>query len=119
MNTLLELVEWGEWLHDQSSQIYVAKVGLKLWPLNLPFDALQSANFLSPINLPHRLIVLWFNNTSTPVGHFVSSSRERKTTDRGESTGDEREGQGERKMIESEETEEKKTFPLYPYLQQG
>ena len=26
---------------------------------------------------------------------------------------------GERKMIDSEETEEIKTFPLYPYLLQG
>ena len=37
-----------------------------------------------------------------------------------ESTGDEREGQGrKRNKNENEETEEIKTFPLYPYLLQG
>ena len=54
---------------------------------------------------------------STLVGHFVSSPRERKKRD---SRGDEREGQGrKRNRNESEETEEIKTFPLYPYLLQG
>ena len=53
---------------------------------------------------------------STFVGHFVSSPREREKRDR----GDERKGQGrKRKMNESEETEEIKTFTLYPYLLQG
>ena len=37
----------------------------------------------------HRLIVLGFNDTSTLVGHFVSSPREREKRD---SRGDEREG---------------------------
>ena len=66
------------------------------------------------------LIVLGFNNTSTLVGHFVSSPREREKRERRDSSGDEREGQG-RKMNrnESEETEEMKTIPLYPYLLQG
>ena len=36
-----------------------------------------------------RLIVLGFNDTSTLVGHFVSSPREREKRD---SKGDEREG---------------------------
>ena len=54
-------------------------------------------------------IVLGFNDTSTLEGHFVSESR-----------GDEREGQGrKRNRNESEETEEIKTFPLYPYPLQG
>ena len=40
--------------------------------------------------------------------------------DRRESRGDEREGQGrKRNRNESEETEEIKTFPLYPYPLQG
>ena len=65
------------------------------------------------------LIVLGFNNKSTLVGHFVSSPREREKRDRRDSRGNEREGQGERKMNDSEETEEIKTFPLYPYLLQG
>ena len=66
------------------------------------------------------LIVLGFNNTSPLVGHFVSSPREREKRERRDSSGDEREGQG-RKMNrnESEETEEMKTIPLYPYLLQG
>ena len=62
------------------------------------------------------LIVLGFNDASTLEGHFVSSIREREKRDRRESRGDEREGQGrKRNRNESEETEEIKTFPLYPY----
>ena len=40
----------------------------------------------------HReiLIVLGFNDTSTLVGHFVSSPREREKRDRRDSRGDER-----------------------------
>ena len=56
--------------------------------------------------------MLGFNNTSTLVGHFVLSPREREKRDRRDSRGDEREGQGRmREMNESEETEEIKTFP--------
>ena len=63
------------------------------------------------------LIVLGFNDTSTLVGHFVSSPREKEKRD---SRRGEREGQGrKRDKSESEETEEIKTFPLYPYLLQG
>ena len=66
------------------------------------------------------LIVLGFNDTSTLVGHFVLSSREREKRDRRGSRGDDREGQGrKRNRNESEEIEERKTFPLYPYLLQG
>ena len=65
-------------------------------------------------------IVLGFNDTSTLVGHFVSSPREKEIRDRRDSRRDEREGQGRmRNRSESEETEEIKTFPLYPYLLQG
>ena len=74
-----------------------------------------------PCNLIEiRLIVLGFNDTSTLEGHFVSSPREREKRDRRESRGDEREGQGrKRNRNESEETEEIKTFPLYPHPLQG
>ena len=49
---------------------------------------------------------LGFNDTSTLVGHFVSSPREREKRDRRDSRGDEREGQGrKRNKNESEETE--------------
>ena len=66
------------------------------------------------------LIVLGFKDTSTLEGHFVSSPRVREKRDRRESRGDEREGQGrKRNRNESEETEEIKTFPLYPYPLQG
>ena len=66
------------------------------------------------------LIVLGFNNMSTLEGHFVSSPREREKRDRRKSRGDEREGQGrKRNRNESKETEEIKTFPLYPYPLQG
>ena len=58
------------------------------------------------------LIVLGFNNTSTLVGHFVSSLREREKIDRRHSRGDEREGKGrKRNRNEREEAEEIKTFP--------
>ena len=67
-----------------------------------------------------ELIVLGFNDTSTLVGHFVSSPREREKRDRRDSRGDERQEQGrKRKMNEPEETEEIKTSPLHPYLLQG
>ena len=47
--------------------------------------------------------MLGFNDTSTLVGHFVSSPQEREKRD---SRGDEREGQGKkRNRNESEETE--------------
>ena len=64
-------------------------------------------------------IVLGFNNTSTLVGHFMLSPRGREKRDR-DSRGVEREGQErKRNRNESEEMEEIKTFPLYPYLLQG
>ena len=80
----------------------------------LPQTILEESKF------DFRLIVLGFNDTSTLEGHFVSSPREREKRDRRESRGDEREGQGrKRNRNESEETEEIKTFPLYPYPLQG
>ena len=64
---------------------------------------------------PLSLDTARFNDTSTLVGHFVSSPREREKRDRRDSSRDEREGQGrKRKMNESEETEEIKTFPALP-----
>ena len=70
--------------------------------------------------LKFRLIVLGFNDTSTLVGHFVSSPREREKRYRRDSRGDEREEQKrKRNRNDSEETEEIKTFPLYLYLLQG
>ena len=65
------------------------------------------------------LIVLEFNDTSTLVGHFVSSPRERKKRDIRDSSGDERELQGRKRNRNESETEEIKTFPLYSYLLQG
>ena len=65
-------------------------------------------------------ILLGFNDTSTLVGIFVSSPREREKRYRRDSRRDEREEQGrKRNRNESEETEEIKTFPLNPYLPQG
>ena len=55
--------------------------------------------------------MLGFNDTSTLVGHFVSSPREREKRDRRDSRRDEREGQGrKRNMNESVETEETSKF---------
>ena len=60
-----------------------------------------------------------FKDRSILVGHYVSSPREREKSDRRDSRGDEREGQGrKRNRNESAETVEIETFPLYPYLLQ-
>ena len=60
--------------------------------------------------------MLGFNDTSTLVGHFVSSPRKKEI--RVEEI--KKEGQGrKRNRNESEETEEIKTFLFYPYLLQG
>ena len=71
---------------------------------------------------PRVTIVLlcWGLTTRQPLqGHFVLSPREREKTDRRDSRRDEREGLGRKRYRnESEETEEIKTFPLYPYLLQ-
>ena len=78
--------------------------------------------FLRVPRLPMFLCLnmLGFNDTSTLVGHFVLSPREREKRDRRDSRGDEREEQGRKKnRNESEETEEIKTFPIYPYLLKG
>ena len=73
-----------------------------------------------PISAGVDLIELGFNDTSTLVGHFVTSLRKREKRYRRDSRGDEREGQGrKRNRNESEETEEIKTFPLYPCLLKG
>ena len=81
-------------------------------------------NFLSPLpsalQLEIDLTELGFHDTSTFVGHFVSSPREREKRDRTDSRRDERDEQGRKSnRNESEETEEIKTFSLYPYLLQG
>ena len=104
------------------------------WPQGHPWDGDGANKNFRPIStiMPNMnefhqkvfkiwtLIVLGFNDTSTLEGHFVSSPREREKRDRRESRGDEREGQGrKRNRNESEETEEIKTFPLYPYPLQG
>ena len=58
------------------------------------------------------LIVLGFNDTSTLVGHFVSSPREREKRDRRDCRRDEREGQVRKtNKNESKETEEIKHSP--------
>ena len=57
------------------------------------------------------LIVLWFNYTSTLVGHFVLSPREREKTDRRDSRRDEREGQG-RKRNKNESEDNIPPLPL-------
>ena len=70
------------------------------WPVGLLLD-------IQPSSQVFFFFDLGFNDTTTPVGHFVSSSREREKRDR---RGDE--GEGERKMNESEETEKIKTPPF-------
>ena len=53
-----------------------------------------SAELAQRVVKVQALIVLGFNDTSTLVGHFVSSPREREKSDRRDSRRDEREGQG-------------------------
>ena len=57
-----------------------------------------------PLSSHCSLTELRFNDTSTLVGHFVLSPREREKRDRRDSSGDMRKGHG-RKENESEETE--------------
>ena len=52
------------------------------------------------------------------MGHFVSHPKEREEIEAIAEEIKERD-RGERKMNDSEETEEIKTFPLYHYLRQG
>ena len=62
-----------------------------------------------------RLAELGFNDTSTLVGHFLLSPREREDRDRKDSRGDERQGQGsKRNRNESEETGEIKNIRSLP-----
>ena len=108
---------------DQTSRSAASDLGLHCLPVNLlEVSSPQCIVFAPCKRTPSayfklKLIVLGFNDTSTMVGHFVSSPREREKRDRRDSRGDEKEGR-ERKRNESEETE-KITFPLYPYLLQG
>ena len=55
------------------------------------------------------------------MGRFLSSPRDRQKKDNRDSRGDEKEEtkKRKRKMNERGETEEIKTFHLYPYLLQG
>ena len=57
------------------------------------------------------MIAFGFNDTSTLVGHFVSSPREREKRDRRDSWGEERGKGRKRKMNENEDTEEIKHSP--------
>ena len=80
-----------------------------LGPVQDPSDLVQGI-YLPVIKIFLRdkwLFVFGFNNTSTLVGHFVSSPIEKEKSDRRDSTGDGREGQGrKRNKNESEGTEE-------------
>ena len=104
-----------DWSADPCSPI---RAFIAMLPESLDIVEIIDRNIM--IRLHIFFIVLGFNNTSTLVGHFVSTPREREKRDRRDSRGDEIEGQGrKRNRNESEETEEIKTFPLYPYLLQG
>ena len=60
--------------------------------INFRSVLLKSQNIkLNLLSLRFRLIELGFHDTSTLVGHFVSSPREREKRDRGDSRRDERE----------------------------
>ena len=62
----------------------------------------------------------WGLTTRQPLWVILCHLPQKGRIDRRDSRRDEREGQGRnRNRNESEETEEIKTFPLYPYLLQG
>ena len=63
------------------------------WQRNVHAQYVQHEEFA----IDSFLIELGFNDTSTLVGHFVSSPREREKKDRRDSKGDEREGQGRKR----------------------
>ena len=64
------------------------------------------------ICLTDSLTVLGFNDTSTLVGHFVSSPREREERYRRDSRRDEREGQGRKRTRMKRKKEEITPLPL-------
>ena len=107
------------WLSIQRSATSYQRWHIALTSMRCCIEVKCLLGILS-FTITNWLIVLGFNDTSTHEGHFVSSPREREKRDRRESRGDKREGQGrKRNRNESEETEEIKTFPLYPYPLQG
>ena len=66
------------------------------------------------------LLLCWGLTTRQPLRVILCRLPEKGRKEVEESRGDEREGQGrKRNRNESEETEEIKTFPLYPYPLQG
>ena len=77
--------------------------------LNYPHIYIYIWLYLNKFFINCLLIVLGFNDTSTFAGHFVLSPREREIVEEMK----ERDRQ-ERKMNDSEETEEIKTFPPLP-----
>ena len=100
-------------LMQHSSSIATA-TRTQIWP------CMKASKVILGSSFDFNLIVLGFNDTSTLMGHFVSSPREREKRDRRDSRRDERERQGrKRNRNESKETEEIKTSPPYPYLLQG
>ena len=67
-----------------------------------------------------ELLLCWGLTTRQPLRVILCRLPEKGRKEVEESRGDEREGQGrKRNRNESEETEEIKTFPLYPYPLQG
>ena len=115
-----------DWLSDQTQ--FTVKCISNRNPVHLERILAELANwqtlrlFDKNQNIGAVPVVLGFNDTSTLVGHFVSSPREREKRDRRDSRRDEREDREERRKrnkSESEETEKIKTFPFYPYLLQG
>ena len=104
--TVVDILKWFPYIFLKTDLIFYGQGNdsYKMW----------STSFLKLIDQ------LCWGLTSSLVGHFVLSHREREKRDRkDDGRGDQREGQRrKRKMSESEETEEIKTFHLYPYLLQ-
>ena len=70
--------------------------------------------------IPVNFVLCWGLTTRQPLRVILCHLPEKGRKEIGESRGDKREGQGrKRNRNESKETEEIKTFPLYPYPLQG
>ena len=88
-------------------------------PVN-PMGVMSSAVSLPNHTFTGQALLCWGLTTRQPLRVILCRLPEKGRKEVEESRGDEREGQGrKRNRNKSEETEEIKTFPLYPYPLQG
>ena len=111
------------YLHIYCFRVFRVRVKNKLYTIMLSHGQRKSRcyftiSLLFKQDVPLTLIVLGFKDTSTLVGHFVSSPREREKRDRKDCRWKREQGR-KRNRNEREETEEIKAFALHPYQLEG